>query len=99
MSNNRARISAALAGTATTARWPGATGVLELRTAGDIRRSTDWAIFERGSVAALPALDPRVDPAATRTELAEPDDTVEGDDAVDAGSGEAPRTPTVITLD
>jgi outer membrane PBP1 activator LpoA protein len=92
-------ISNALAGNAGPQRWRGGTGELTLRAAGDIRRRVDWAAFERGSIAALPALDPRVDPLASESETTlreiAPDESWEADPA----GSEAPGTPAIITLD
>ncbi len=93
------QVAAALGGTLPPQRWQGATGGLELRVTGDIRRSTEWAVFQRGQTVALPALDPRVDPMAP-AERDNPDAPF-GDDAEDAfeSGGDEPRQPTIITLD
>ncbi|MEM1438949.1 MAG: penicillin-binding protein activator [Pseudomonadota bacterium] len=93
------QVAAALGGALPPQRWQGATGGLELRATGDIRRSTEWAVFRRGQTVALPALDPRVDPMAPAA-LDDPDAPF-GDDPEDAfgSGGDEPRQPTIITLD
>ena len=100
-------MAAALGGALPPQRWQGATGGLELRATGDIRRSTEWAVFQRGQTVALPALDPRVDPMAPtqRDSLDAPfgdsfEDTLRDDSDDGLGSGgDEPRQPTIITLD
>ena len=89
------QVAAALGGALPPQRWQGATGGLELRASGDIRRSTEWAVFQRGETVALPALDPRVDPMAP-TEVDDSDDSLDGEFG---SGGDEPQQPTIITLD
>ncbi|MEO1594850.1 MAG: penicillin-binding protein activator [Pseudomonadota bacterium] len=89
------QVAAALSGALPPQRWQGATGGLELRATGHIRRSTEWAVFQRGQTVALPPLDPRVDPMAP-SDIEGPDDAL--DDELESGGGES-RQPTIITLD